>query len=216
MAEAPVFARPMAVTGSVAARNRRCPYSVLTRRVGENYSMSLRVRLAWVLTLSRLVGAPLWVGIFFLVPAHSVWPLATALLLEATDAADGLLARGSSSALGAVVDPLADSLFHLLTMLSMGLAGHFSVWWALPLLYRESLVAGLETVASIQRRPCFSARREIWKSRVLASTVLALLALCKWEGPLLAVAALLVGQSTYCLADAAILLCAQGRRLTAA
>lgn len=128
---------------------------------------------------------------------------------------DGLLARGSSTTLGAVLDPLADSLFHLLTMLSLGMAGHFSVWWMLPLLYRESLVAGVETVAGILGRPCFNPRREIWKSRVLSATILLLLGLWTWKGPRAWVAALLVVQSVYCLCDAAALLLSQWKRLTA-
>lgn len=177
--------------------------------------MPLRIKLAWFLTLFRLAAAPVWVGIFFLVAQGSLWPLLLAALLELTDALDGYLSRYSASTLGAVVDPLADSLFHLMAMLSMGLAGHFAVWWVLPLLYREGVVAGVETIAGIVGRPCFSTRREVWKSRVLATTILGLLALWTWRGPEAWVQALLWLQAGYCAADGLVVVATQWRRLRA-
>ena len=178
--------------------------------------MTTAAKIAWILTGSRLVLAPVWVGIFFLVPARPLFALLLAVLIELTDLLDGVFARigRAGSTLGAVLDPLADSLFHLFAMLSLGLSGLFSVWWVLPLLYRESLVAGIESLAGIEGNPCFSPRREAWKSTVIGATVLGLLTLKTWSGPTGGVWGLLVVQSAWCIVDAGWMLATQGLRIS--
>jgi CDP-diacylglycerol--glycerol-3-phosphate 3-phosphatidyltransferase len=60
-----------------------------------------------------------------------------------SDVLDGWIARRwqVQSRLGAILDGVADKLFVLIALLTVAGAGKFSLWWVLPLLSRDLLVA---------------------------------------------------------------------------
>jgi phosphatidylglycerophosphate synthase len=74
-------------------------------------------------------------------------------LAGATDVLDGLLARrlGAVTALGAVIDPVADKLFALSAMGSL-LALHRLPWWGVPALLARELLEAPLLVWSLRRR----------------------------------------------------------------
>ncbi|MGI8534915.1 MAG: CDP-alcohol phosphatidyltransferase family protein [Mycobacteriales bacterium] len=95
-----------------------------------------------VLSLVRLAGVPLFL----------YWTLKTqqdgrAILLlmaaGATDYFDGYLARrlDSFTRLGALLDPLADRLYILATLLALVARDGLPIWWALALIGRDLLLA---------------------------------------------------------------------------
>jgi cardiolipin synthase (CMP-forming) len=103
-----------------------------------------------VLTYGRLLAVPLVVGCLFW--PNEMWMrwLALALFTAAaiTDFFDGYLARAWSqqSALGRVLDPIADKLLVaacLLMLVADGTIQSVSLWAAIVILCREILVSGL-------------------------------------------------------------------------
>lgn len=103
-----------------------------------------------LLTYARLAAVPLMVALLF-------WPneagprwLALALFIAAgvTDYLDGYYARilGQHSALGQMLDPIADKLLVaacLLMLVADGTVAGWSLWAAIIILCREILVSGL-------------------------------------------------------------------------
>lgn len=117
--------------------------------------------LATKVTLARIVGTPVFVGlmIYYILslkrgqPAEGYRVAATAVffLVAATDALDGYLARRrkEESQLGRILDPLADKLLVLATLIVFtrpslpALQPQFPVWFTLLVISREAvLIAG--------------------------------------------------------------------------
>lgn len=102
-----------------------------------------RVNVPMVLTLSRLVLAPVFFLLFRLATLPRPWALAGAWvvfwLIEISDLLDGHLARkrGQETEAGKVLDPLADSLSRLTYFLCFTLAGTMPAWILLVLVYRD-------------------------------------------------------------------------------
>jgi CDP-diacylglycerol--glycerol-3-phosphate 3-phosphatidyltransferase len=70
-----------------------------------------------------------------------------------SDVLDGWIARRwqVQSRLGAILDGVADKLFVLIALLTVAGAGKFSLWWVLPLLSRDLLVAFTAVYAAAAR-----------------------------------------------------------------
>jgi cardiolipin synthase len=96
-----------------------------------------------VITIVRLSCLPLFVYLLFVDEnrAAAAWLLAA---LGATDWVDGYLARhlGQVSALGKVLDPVADRLLFIVGGGSILIDGSVPVWFAVIVLVREVLVGG--------------------------------------------------------------------------
>jgi cardiolipin synthase len=96
-----------------------------------------------VLSSLRLVGVPLF--LWLILAEHDGWALLVLMLSGVTDYLDGKIARrfGLVSRLGQLLDPLADRLYILTTLL--GLAWRQIIpWWLVgALLARELLLVGL-------------------------------------------------------------------------
>ena len=114
------------------------------------------MNLANVLTLSRLVLAPVFI-VFFL--TEQTWAafaaLGVAAAFEVTDMLDGLVARrmGQVSSLGKLIDPLADSISRFSVFLAFTteatVRGHFwPVMMVAVIFYRDVLVAYTRTMAA--------------------------------------------------------------------
>jgi CDP-diacylglycerol--glycerol-3-phosphate 3-phosphatidyltransferase len=106
--------------------------------------------LANMLTYGRLVAVPAVVGLLYWPEDHwSRWAALVVFALAAiTDYLDGYVARtyGQQSALGRMLDPIADKLLVaacLLMLVAVGTIHGWSLWAAIVILCREILVSGL-------------------------------------------------------------------------
>jgi cardiolipin synthase len=110
-----------------------------------------------ILTYLRVLAVPLLAACFYLDGDKANW-LALAIFVVAaiTDFFDGYLARAwdQQSALGRMLDPIADKLLVSVVLLMLvydGTISGWSVWAAIIILCREILVSGLrEFLAEVQ------------------------------------------------------------------
>ncbi|MEM8794154.1 MAG: CDP-diacylglycerol--glycerol-3-phosphate 3-phosphatidyltransferase [Pseudomonadota bacterium] len=110
-----------------------------------------------LLTYGRILAVPALVACFFLAKPLGYW-LAFVLFVAAsiTDYLDGHLARAWSqqSALGRMLDPIADKLLIaacLLSLCAFQIIESWSLWAAVIILFREIAVSGLrEFLAGLQ------------------------------------------------------------------
>jgi cardiolipin synthase len=103
------------------------------------------------LSLLRLLGVPLFLWLL-LGPKADGWALVVLALSGITDWADGVLARklDQYSDLGALLDPLADRLYILATLVGLVLRDIIPLWLAIVLVARD-LVLGVGLLA-LRRR----------------------------------------------------------------
>jgi cardiolipin synthase len=95
------------------------------------------------LSVLRLLGVPLFLWLL-LGPEADGWAVIVLIISGITDWADGKLARllDQSSRLGALLDPAADRLYIVCTLVALGLRDIAPVWMVALLLGRE-LVLGM-------------------------------------------------------------------------
>lgn len=93
------------------------------------------------LSVLRLLGVPLFLWLL-LGPHANAWALVVLLLSGFTDWADGVLARrlNQVSALGALLDPLADRLYILATLVGLVLRHVIPLWLAIVIVGRDVIV----------------------------------------------------------------------------
>jgi cardiolipin synthase (CMP-forming) len=99
-----------------------------------------------VLSSMRLVGVPVF--LWLILGEHDGWALLVLMASGITDYLDGKIARrfGLVSRLGQLLDPLADRLYILTTLLGLAWR-HIIPWWLVAvLLARELLLVGLLAV----------------------------------------------------------------------
>ncbi|WP_369138159.1 CDP-alcohol phosphatidyltransferase family protein [Modestobacter versicolor] len=96
-----------------------------------------------LLSVLRLLGVPLFLWLL-LGPHADGWAIVVLAVAGATDWADGKLARalGQSSRLGALLDPAADRLYIVATLVAFVLRDVIPLWVVVLLLVRE-LVLGV-------------------------------------------------------------------------
>jgi CDP-diacylglycerol--glycerol-3-phosphate 3-phosphatidyltransferase len=112
------------------------------------------------LTLARAAAAPVVVVLFLWdFPGHEYWATAVFSLAMVTDWFDGRLARrsGRTSALGSLLDPVADKLLVLTVMIMLVGEGVFDAWMVAAIVARELLVSGLR-LAALERGVVLHAR----------------------------------------------------------
>jgi cardiolipin synthase len=105
------------------------------------------VTLPNLLSLLRLFGVPLFLWLL-LGPHADGWAIVVLALSGVTDWADGKLARalGQSSRLGALLDPAADRLYIVATLIAFVLRDVVPLWVVVVLLARE-VVLGVTLLA---------------------------------------------------------------------
>jgi cardiolipin synthase len=105
------------------------------------------VTLPNLLSLIRLLGVPLFLWLL-LGPHADGWAIVVLAVSGFTDWADGKLARalGQSSKLGALLDPAADRLYIIATLVAFVLRDVIPLWVVVLLLGRE-LVLGVALLA---------------------------------------------------------------------
>jgi len=116
------------------------------------------VRVANLLTLSRIALAPVFVWAFLEghVTDRALWArwtaLAVALSFELTDAFDGWVARRRNevSDFGKILDPVADSISRFTVFLCFLTAGYADVWSVAIIFWRDSVVSMLRVLSAGQ------------------------------------------------------------------
>lgn len=112
------------------------------------------------LTVARMLSVPFVVA-FFVVdfPHNEYWATALFVVAMATDWFDGRIARsrGHTSALGALLDPIADKVLVMCTLVVLIGKDVLPAWMVAAIIAREFLVSGLR-LAAIERGIVIQAR----------------------------------------------------------
>ncbi len=97
-----------------------------------------------VISIIRLAGVPLFLWLI-LVPEADGWALLVLMLSGVSDFADGYLARrlNQTSPLGAILDPVADRLYILSTVVGLAVRDIIPWWLAILLPARDLFLWGL-------------------------------------------------------------------------
>jgi len=141
---APKAARPVSgpatnhILGVRATSGASAPGGALTYR---QQGAAAVLTLPNLITIARLCVVPLSV---WLVLRHD-FPVAFWLFVAAgiSDAVDGWLARrGAASALGAILDPLADKALLVSMFVTLGAIGALPDWLAILVVFRDVLIVG--------------------------------------------------------------------------
>ena len=112
------------------------------------------------LTVGRAASVPLVVLLYeWEFPNHDYWATALFAVAMATDWFDGRIARarGRTSALGSLLDPIADKILVLSVLIVLIDRGVFPGWMVAAIVARELLVGGLR-LAAIERGVVIGAR----------------------------------------------------------
>ena len=126
------------------------------------------------LTLARAAVAPIVVVLYLWdFSGHDYWATALFAVAMATDWVDGRVARrtGRSSALGSLLDPIADKLLVLTVMIVLIGRDVFPAWMVAAIVARELLISGLR-LAALERGVVLQARElgrlKTWTQAVAA------------------------------------------------
>jgi len=94
-----------------------------------------------MLSILRLLLVPVF--LFLLLTNNSGWALITLVVASATDYLDGLLARllNQQTRLGQLLDPAADRLYILATLVGLAYTEHIPVWLPFVIISRDVLLA---------------------------------------------------------------------------
>ena len=112
------------------------------------------------LTSVRIAAAPVVVALFsFHFASHDYWATALFCVAMSTDWFDGRLARrsGSASPFGSLLDPVADKVLVLGTLVVLIDQHVFPAWMVAAIVARELLVTGLR-LAALERGVVIAAR----------------------------------------------------------
>jgi CDP-diacylglycerol--glycerol-3-phosphate 3-phosphatidyltransferase len=126
------------------------------------------------LTLARALSVPVVVALFAIpFDGHDYWGTGVFCVAMATDWFDGRLARrsGRSSSLGSLLDPVADKLLVLATLIVLIDQDVFPAWMVAAIVARELLISGLRQ-AAIERGVVIAAR-DLGKLKTWAQAVAA-------------------------------------------
>jgi CDP-diacylglycerol--glycerol-3-phosphate 3-phosphatidyltransferase len=137
--------------------------------------------LANQITLSRLALGPL-----FLVAYLSPWRYALesafliAIVIEATDVADGMTARRRKqvSDVGKLLDPMSDSIARLSYYMGFLVMGYAEPWMMAILVYRDVVVSYLRVFSALTGTAMGRRTSGKWKGILQGATALVVLALC--------------------------------------
>jgi CDP-diacylglycerol---glycerol-3-phosphate 3-phosphatidyltransferase len=112
------------------------------------------------LTVARAIAVPV-VVLLFAIPFtdHDYWATAVFCVAMATDWFDGRIARraGRSTSLGSLLDPVADKLLVLATLVVLLDQHVFPAWMVAAIVAREILISGLR-LAALERGVVIGAR----------------------------------------------------------
>src|ERR671923_1494059 len=136
---------------------------------------SRTVTLPDLLTVIRAAAVPLVVLLYaWDFQDHAYWATAVFVLAMTTDWFDGRIARrrGTSSALGSLLDPVADKALVLAALVMLIAEGVAPAWMVTLIVVREILVSGLR-LAAIERGVVIAARElgriKTWTQAIAAA-----------------------------------------------
>lgn len=142
--------------------------------------------LADQLTVARAVSVPFVVALFAIsFTDHDYWATGLFCLAMATDWFDGRLARrsGRVSSIGSLLDPVADKLLVMATLIVLIGQGVFPAWMVAAIVARELLISGLRQ-AAVERGVVIAARDlgklKTW-SQAIAAAIGGLAAAGAWR-----------------------------------
>jgi CDP-diacylglycerol---glycerol-3-phosphate 3-phosphatidyltransferase len=138
------------------------------------------------LTVARAASVPV-VAVLFAIPfqGHDYWATAVFCVAMSTDWFDGRIARrtGRTSSFGSLLDPVADKLLVLVTLVVLLDQDVFPAWMVAAIVARELLISGLR-LAAVERGVVIAARDlgklKTW-SQALAAAVGGLAAAGLWS-----------------------------------
>lgn len=127
------------------------------------------------LTVARAVAVPIVVALFAVsFHGHDYWATAVFCVAMATDWFDGRIARasGRTSPFGSLLDPVADKLLVLATLVVLLDQHVFRAWMVAGIVARELLISGLR-LAALERGVVIAARDlgklKTWSQAVAAA-----------------------------------------------
>jgi CDP-diacylglycerol---glycerol-3-phosphate 3-phosphatidyltransferase len=129
------------------------------------------------LTLARALAVPIVVVLFaWDFPNHAYWATAVFVVAMATDQIDGWLARrrNQTSAFGSLLDPIADKVLVLATLVMLIDEGVAPAWMVAAIVAREIAVSGLR-LAALERGVVMGAR-DLGKLKTWVQTAAAAIA----------------------------------------
>ena len=129
------------------------------------------------LTVARVTAAPVVVLLYVWdFPGHAYWATGIFIAAMATDQIDGWLARrqGTSTALGSLLDPVADKVLVLSVLIVLVGESVVPGWMVAAIVAREFLVSGLR-LAALERGVVLQAR-DLGKIKTWAQAVAAAVA----------------------------------------
>jgi CDP-diacylglycerol--glycerol-3-phosphate 3-phosphatidyltransferase len=132
--------------------------------------------LADQLTVARMALAPVIVVLYVVEFAHhDYWATALFAVAMATDWFDGRIARrsGRTSAVGSLLDPVADKVLVLAVLIVLVDRGVFAGWMVAAIVAREFLISGLR-LAALERGVVLGAR-DLGKLKTWTQSLAALL-----------------------------------------
>jgi CDP-diacylglycerol--glycerol-3-phosphate 3-phosphatidyltransferase len=116
--------------------------------------------LADQLTVARAISVPVVVALFAIsFDNHDYWATGVFIAAMATDWFDGRIARrtGRTSPLGSLLDPVADKLLVMATLIVLIDQDVFPAWMVAAIVARELLISGLRQ-AAVERGVVIAAR----------------------------------------------------------
>jgi CDP-diacylglycerol---glycerol-3-phosphate 3-phosphatidyltransferase len=128
------------------------------------------------LTVARAASVPLVVLLYaWEFPNNEYWATAVFCVAMATDWFDGRIARrrGVTSALGTLLDPIADKVLVIAVLVMLIEDGIWPAWMVVAIIARELLVSGLR-LAAIQKGVVIAAR-DLGKLKTWAQAIAAAL-----------------------------------------
>jgi CDP-diacylglycerol--glycerol-3-phosphate 3-phosphatidyltransferase len=138
------------------------------------------------LTVARAVSVPIVVALFAIpFTGHNLWATGVFCGAMATDWFDGRIARrtGRTSSFGSLLDPVADKLLVMATLIVLLEQRVFPAWMVAAIVARELLISGLRQ-AAIERGVVIAARDlgklKTW-SQAIAAAVGGLAAAGVWS-----------------------------------
>lgn len=126
------------------------------------------------LTIGRALAVPVVIVLFaWEFENHAYWATAVFIVAMATDQIDGWLARRwqQTSAFGSLLDPIADKILVLATLVMLVAEGVAPAWMVAAIIAREFIVSGLR-LAAIERGVVMGAR-DLGKLKTWAQAVAA-------------------------------------------
>jgi CDP-diacylglycerol--glycerol-3-phosphate 3-phosphatidyltransferase len=131
--------------------------------------------LADQLTVARAVSVPIVVALYAIsFSNHDYWATGVFCVAMATDWFDGRIARrsGRTSSFGSLLDPVADKLLVMATLIVLIDQGVFPAWMVAAIVARELLISGLRQ-AAVERGVVIAARDlaklKTWSQAVAAA-----------------------------------------------